>query len=129
MFVAICTPSDPQDDFIVPNNCYNVLKGPNRVPINPETGPSEELAWTSFHEFASISPKLMIVLRSSLLLSSDEVFRPSEKAARDRMWSLAVGDIFWKRNQLFASQSSHLESSQQLYPDCEWVPYVAVEHR
>ncbi|KAI5455794.1 hypothetical protein BGZ63DRAFT_397949 [Mariannaea sp. PMI_226] len=94
MFMAICTPSDPQDDFIITDNCYHVFEGPSRVLIDPETGKSEELAWTSFHEFAPISPKLMIVLRSNLLSSEEEVSQPSEKAVRDKWWSLAVEHIF-----------------------------------
>lgn len=89
MFMAICTPSNAQDEFIVTDNCYHVSEGPHQVMVNPETGESEEMAWTSFHEFAPVSPKVMIVLRSFLLPSSEDSL-PGLKAEKDMLWSLAV---------------------------------------
>jgi hypothetical protein len=94
MFMAICTPSDPLDEFVLTDNCYHVFEGPNRIQTNVKTGESGELAWTSFHEFAPISPKLMIVLRSFLLPSTQEDVTPAAGHARGTAWSMAVDGIF-----------------------------------
>ncbi|PNP55345.1 hypothetical protein THARTR1_04487 [Trichoderma harzianum] len=90
MFMAICTPSNAQDEFILTDNCYHVFEGPNQCMVNPETGESKDGAWTNFHEFAPVSPKLMIVLRSFLLPSPEEDSLPGAKAEKDMLWSLAV---------------------------------------
>ncbi len=60
MFMAICTPSDPRDEFIVTDNCYHIFEGPNHVQLRPEAAKTDDGAWTSFHEFAPISPKLRL---------------------------------------------------------------------
>ncbi|KAK4066127.1 uncharacterized protein Triagg1_8195 [Trichoderma aggressivum f. europaeum] len=90
MFMAICTPSKAQDEFILTDNCYHVFEGPNQCMVNPETGELQDGAWTNFHEFAPVSPKLMIVLRSFLLPSPEEDSLPGVKAEKDMLWSLVV---------------------------------------
>ncbi|KAL7904035.1 hypothetical protein GGI35DRAFT_464162 [Trichoderma velutinum] len=93
MFMAICTPSNAQDEYILTDNCYHVFEGPNQCMVSLETGESKEVAWTNFHEFAPITPKLMIVLRSFLLPSAEEDSLPEFKAEKDKLWSLAVEKI------------------------------------
>ncbi|KAL7961058.1 hypothetical protein V8C34DRAFT_320308 [Trichoderma compactum] len=93
MFMAMCTPSKAQDEFILTDNCYHVFEGPSQYMVNPETGELQDVAWTSFHEFAPISPKLMIVLRSFLLPSSEEDSLPGVKTGKDMLWSLAVANF------------------------------------
>lgn len=92
MYMAICKPSDPETEFIITNNCYHVFEGPSRVLIDPTTGKSEELAWTSLHEFAPISPKLIIVLRSFVFSTSLEEDSPKQKALRNK-WRAALQSI------------------------------------
>lgn len=89
-FMAICTPSNAQDEFLLTDNCYHVSEGIFQSFVSLETGESETGAWTNFHEFAPISPKLMIVLRSFLLPSPEEDSLPGVKAEKDMLWSLAV---------------------------------------
>ncbi|KAL6836938.1 hypothetical protein V8C40DRAFT_228754 [Trichoderma camerunense] len=89
-FMAICTPSNAQDEFLLTDNCYHVSEGAFQCSVSLETGESKEGAWTNFHEFAPISPKLMIVLRSFLLPSAEEDSLPGVKAKKDMLWSLAV---------------------------------------
>jgi hypothetical protein len=67
MYMAIRTPSNPGDEFILTDNCYNFFEGKNNVLTDVNTGRSQEMAWMSFHDFAPISPKLLIVLRSFIL--------------------------------------------------------------
>jgi hypothetical protein len=66
-YMAICTPANPDDEFILTDNSYNIFEGPNRFAQDIQTGEVGALAYTPLHEFAPISPKLMIVLRCNLL--------------------------------------------------------------
>ena len=94
MYMAICTPSNPGDEFILTNNCYNFFEGKNNVLTDVNTGRSQEMAWMSFHDFAPISPKLMIVLRSFILPEPLEDANSKVKANRDMWRSLTVETIF-----------------------------------
>ncbi|PKK42865.1 hypothetical protein CI102_13385 [Trichoderma harzianum] len=89
-FMAICTPSNAQDEFLLTDNCYHVSEGAFQCFVSLETGESKEGAWTNFHEFAPISPKLMIVLRNFILPSPEEDSLPGVKAEKEMLWSLAV---------------------------------------
>ncbi|KAI1745071.1 hypothetical protein F4680DRAFT_404186 [Xylaria scruposa] len=102
MYMAICTPSDPEAEFILTDNSYNVFEGPNTVVQNPTTGKFHDSGWTSFHEFAPLSPKLMIILRSNLLPVPEEDKHPRIKAQREEMRKQAVDDWYG------ASQQSNL---------------------
>jgi hypothetical protein len=65
-YMAICTPSDPADEFILTDRSYGIFEGPNQMVQDTETGEVAGGMHTPLHEFAPISPKLMIVLRSYL---------------------------------------------------------------
>lgn len=94
MYMAICTPSKPEDEFILTDNSYNVHEGPTETLLDPSRGDYQPSTWLSFHEFAPLSPRLMIVLRSFLLPSPLEDISPKVKASRDRLWSAAVEEPF-----------------------------------
>ncbi|KAI0433530.1 hypothetical protein F5Y09DRAFT_298681 [Xylaria sp. FL1042] len=102
MYMAICTPSEPEAEFILTDNSYNVFEGPNTFVQNPATGEIMDSGWTSFHEFAPLTPKLMIILRSFLLPVPEEDSYPRIKATRDAQRKMAVDDWYG------ASQQSHL---------------------
>ena len=55
-FLAFCTPEEDADEFILTQNAYSIFEGPNSA-----------RAWTDYHIFAPVSPKLMLVTRSFLL--------------------------------------------------------------
>ena len=55
-FIAFCTPKETGDEFLLTQNVYGVYEGPH--------SPG---AWTDYHRFAPLSPKIMIVLRSLIL--------------------------------------------------------------
>lgn len=55
-FIAFCTPKETCDEFLLTQNVYGVYEGPDSAG-----------AWTDYHRFAPVSPKIMIVLRSLLL--------------------------------------------------------------
>jgi hypothetical protein len=64
-FLCFCRPEDLQDGFLLTQNAYGVFEGPN-----------SEVGWTDWHNFAQISPKLLIVLRNIWIppLPSDPIF-------------------------------------------------------
>ena len=55
-FIAFCTPKEAGGEFLLTQNVYGVYEGPE--------SPG---AWTDYHRFAPLSPKIIIVLRSLLL--------------------------------------------------------------
>ncbi|GMF71659.1 unnamed protein product [Aspergillus oryzae] len=75
--MAFCQPSSEEDEFILTHNAYGVFEGPSDVQIDPTTGGAIEGAYTEYHNFAPISAKLIIILRSSLLVD------PSKEGAED----------------------------------------------
>ena len=70
--MTICTPAKILDEFIITENAFNNHEGPDGFFKKPATSDSTQSFHTEFHMFAPISPKLMIVLRSSLLPSPGE---------------------------------------------------------
>lgn len=93
-YMAICTPSNPSDEFIVTDNCYNVFEGPNCFVTDKTTGKVEGGSHTSLHEFAPISPKLMVILRSCVLPVPEEDANPTIKEERDFYHSIALGAVY-----------------------------------
>jgi hypothetical protein len=84
-YLALCTPDNANDEFILTENSYNVNEGPNDVAFNPETSSYELGSWTSYHEFSPITPRLILVLRSCLLPNKEEDINESIKSLR-REW-------------------------------------------
>ena len=70
-YMAICTPSRAQDEFLLTQNAYSIFEGPDSTVTDPRTGETRG-AYTEFHTFTVISPKLVLVLRSFLLPDSTE---------------------------------------------------------
>ncbi|KAK7740414.1 hypothetical protein SLS62_011131 [Diatrype stigma] len=88
MYMAICSPSGPSEEFVLTDNSYNVFEGVNSFITNPKTAKSKSSTWVNFHEFAPISPKLMIVLRSFIMPVPEEDGNEDTKEERD----------WWRRN-------------------------------
>ncbi|KAG5917902.1 hypothetical protein E4U42_007080 [Claviceps africana] len=71
-YMAICTPSAATAEFLVTENCYSVVEGPHRVLADADSGTPTYGTWESLHEFAPLSPRLLIVLRSFLFPCPEE---------------------------------------------------------
>lgn len=99
MYMSICTPSEPDNEFILTDNSYNVFEGPNTFSHDPVTGKVTESGWTNFHEFAPLSPKLMIVLRSNILPIPEEDSSPNIRAEREAWRKMVVDDYYGTAQQ------------------------------
>ncbi|KAK2764586.1 hypothetical protein FQN54_009281 [Arachnomyces sp. PD_36] len=86
MYLAICTPSDESDEFLLTENAYAIHEGPVSTIRNLETGEVRE-PYTEFHIFGIISPRLILVLRSFLLPVPEEDADPEIKAWRQEMYA------------------------------------------
>lgn len=90
MYLAFCTPSGQDDEFLLTENAYSIFEGPASFSINPDTGESTMQAYTEYHVFAAISPKLIIVLRSFLLPSPGEDSDDGIRKWRETMHGLVA---------------------------------------
>lgn len=105
MYLALCTPSDTEMEFILTENSYNVFEGPQTNMVDPLTGGRRCMAWTNFHEFAPISPKLLMVLRSFVLPNPEEDMDENIKKWRENLFTLSTGP---HRNPTTNSILAHL---------------------
>jgi hypothetical protein len=96
MYMAICTPPNPSDEFILTDNSYNIFEGPNYFAANEGIREIQGTAYTPLHEFAPISPKLMIVLRSFVIPVAKEDSNADVQLERELCRSLTL-DMVYKR--------------------------------
>ncbi|PKS09223.1 hypothetical protein jhhlp_003837 [Lomentospora prolificans] len=75
-FMALCTVANNGDEYILVDNSYNIFEGPSDFVTDPKTGKVEGFSWRQFHEFAPLSPKLIVVLRSNDLPYRGAVIDP-----------------------------------------------------
>ena len=99
MYLAFCTTSIEDDEFLLTENAYSIHEGPNSYRINPHTGEHTPTAYTEYHVFAVISPKLIMVLRSFLLPV------PEENNNKE------IGD--WRKTMYQLNTWNHTESSRE----------------
>ncbi|WAO94905.1 Hypothetical protein NCS54_01250800 [Fusarium falciforme] len=93
-YMAICTPANPDEEFILSDNSYNVFEGPSTFIEDEETGERTGSFHAAFHEFAPISPRLMLVLRSHALPVPEEDKIPSVREQRDDMRRQCFDNIY-----------------------------------
>ncbi|KAK4060513.1 uncharacterized protein Triagg1_10740 [Trichoderma aggressivum f. europaeum] len=93
MYMAICTPVNPDEEFVLTDNCYNVCEGRTVAYFDASTGKHVSMG-PRFHNFAPISPRLMIVLRSAHLPEPLEDADPAIKQWRQFQRRLYIDSIF-----------------------------------
>ncbi|RSL73642.1 hypothetical protein CEP54_000077 [Fusarium duplospermum] len=93
-YMAICTPANSDEEFILSDNTYNVFEGPNTFIEDEDTGERASSFHASFHEFAPVSPRLMLVLRSLALPIPEEDKIESVREFRDVMRKMAFDNIY-----------------------------------
>ncbi|ATZ56756.1 hypothetical protein BCIN_13g05880 [Botrytis cinerea B05.10] len=67
MYLALCTPSDPSEEFILTENAFSIHEGPVSYKTDRRTGKQTQTAYTEFHVIGVISPSLIMILRHNLL--------------------------------------------------------------
>lgn len=85
MYLALCTPSSPQDEFLLTENAYAIHEGPVSLVTDTKTGKTRE-PYTEYHVFTVISPKLIMVLRSFLLRVPEEETANGIRELRQTMY-------------------------------------------
>ncbi|KAK0764426.1 hypothetical protein N5P37_003827 [Trichoderma harzianum] len=93
MYMAICTPVNHDEEFVLTDNCYNVREGRTVAYFDISTGKHTSMG-PCFHRFAPISPRLIIVLRSAYLPEPLEDADPAIKEWRQFQRQLWIDSIF-----------------------------------
>ncbi|KAK0744011.1 hypothetical protein B0T18DRAFT_416366 [Schizothecium vesticola] len=83
-YMTICTPLDPNEEFLLTDSSYNVFEGPNCFGWDSESNEAQETAHCPLHYFAPISPKLMLVLRSNIFPNPLEDANEDVREERER---------------------------------------------
>ena len=90
MYLALCTPSCQDDEFLLTENAYSIHEGLVSMTVDPVTGKSVMNCYAEFHVFATISPRLMIVLRNNLLPQPVEDVNDNERYMGNTPYELTV---------------------------------------
>lgn len=93
MYMAICTPVNHDEEFILTDTCYNVSEGRTVAYFDISTGKHANIG-PKFHRFAPISPRLLIVLRSTHLPEPLEDADPAIKVQREFQRQLCINSIY-----------------------------------
>ena len=89
-YMALVTPTNPDDEFLLTQNAYSIHEGAETERFNPVTGKMECSAYTEFHVFAPIAPRLLIVLRTILLPVPEEDFDETMREWREAAYKVCV---------------------------------------
>ncbi|KAK3947352.1 hypothetical protein QBC32DRAFT_354635 [Pseudoneurospora amorphoporcata] len=89
-YMALCVPSEAENEFILADNSYSVYEGPNKYARDIKSNKEEALGYVELHTFAPVSPKIMVVLRSWILPQPLEDQSPEVKEDRDFQRSLVM---------------------------------------
>ena len=93
-YMAFCTPSDPSQEFVITDNCFNVFEGNNTFVRDQSTGEIIQGAHAGYHEFNPVSPRLIIILRSFILPNPEEDKDPKIAERRDKWRWQAFGQLY-----------------------------------
>ncbi|KAL6872934.1 hypothetical protein J3F83DRAFT_731455 [Trichoderma novae-zelandiae] len=93
MYMAICTPANADEEFVLTDNCYNVSEGQTTSYYDESVG-KHILMSPRFHKFAPISPRLILVLRHNLLPEPTEDANPEIKEYREFQRQLWIDSLY-----------------------------------
>ena len=86
-YVAFCIPAEKCAEFIITDTYYNVFEGPSNKTFYSKTGDYLGNTYLCYHDFAPISPRLIIILRSSILPEALEDMNPDIQKRREKLHS------------------------------------------
>jgi hypothetical protein len=84
-YIALCTPTEKDNEFILTNQAYNLFEGPTHNTFSVKTGDYVRGTYLYFHEFRPISPRLIIILYSGTLPEALEDKNSKVKKARQKI--------------------------------------------
>ncbi|RHZ58906.1 hypothetical protein CDV55_105599 [Aspergillus turcosus] len=111
-FMAFCRPELPEDEFLLTQNAFSIYEGPSTENINVLTGRTESVVYNEHHNFAPISPSLIIILRSHLLPL------PGQSNTRPRTWDLLAAGI--RSSHLYPDRAGSMLQDLPIHP-CDTV--------
>lgn len=88
MYLALCTPSSQEDEFLMTENGYGIHEGPTSVLSDGKGSEALETRYTEYHVFAVVSPQLIMVLRSFLLPNAEEDLEEGVREWRENLYRL-----------------------------------------
>ncbi len=71
-YMAFVTPNNKKEEFLLTLKAYSIFEGASTMKLNPVTGKLDNSAYTEFHLFAPIAPRLLIVPRLFILLVPEQ---------------------------------------------------------
>ncbi|EWZ79033.1 hypothetical protein FOWG_16806 [Fusarium oxysporum f. sp. lycopersici MN25] len=92
-WMAVCTPANVDEDFVLTDTGYNVHEGPTVDFEDKNTGECVRLG-PAFHYFAPIAPRLMIILRSQHLPEPLDDSDPNNKAYREERRKVFIDCLY-----------------------------------
>ncbi|KAJ4011035.1 hypothetical protein NW766_007667 [Fusarium irregulare] len=92
-WMAICTPANAEEEFVLTENGYNVHEGPTVGFEDKDTGECISLG-PAFHYFAPIAPRVMILLRSQHLPEPLDDGDPDNKAFRRQRREIMIDTLY-----------------------------------
>lgn len=92
-YTAFCTPTEKYDEFLLTDQCHHLMEGPMGQNFCANT--DEERGGTDlcYHEFAPLSPRLVIVLRSNTLPEALEQWNPDRNKIGQTMPNAALAQF------------------------------------
>lgn len=68
-YMSFCQPQNAEEEFLLTENAFCIFEGPSTEHNEVISGKTEtsSVVYTEYHNFAPISPRLLIVLRSAVL--------------------------------------------------------------
>merc|ERR1712000_316403 len=84
-YIAFCTPTANEDEFLLTDQCYNVFEGPTGETFCAKTGEYMGNTFLCYHEFGPVTPRLIIILRSMILPEALEDTDPRIQKSRQMM--------------------------------------------
>ncbi|KAK4494468.1 hypothetical protein PRZ48_014766 [Zasmidium cellare] len=70
-YMAFCKPQCAGDEFLLTQNAFGISEGPNSGGMDPATGELDREILTEWHNFAPLSPTLLVILRNNCLPGND----------------------------------------------------------
>lgn len=88
MWLSFATPSDADEEFILTSNAFSIHEGPVDYSDDPFTGKQTTTACTEFHVISVVSPRLVMILRHSLL--PEPLEDQHDETRNSKRWMLAA---------------------------------------